>query len=209
MSNSTPTPTEQPGEHRGGFDLLEFWLLHRNMILLCAAALAAGLIGYATISVIGHQRESSAARMLAAAKSPAEMEALVKKYPKSKATADAMLMIAADHRQNQRFDAALAVLDDFGKRFPEHPFSAGALLSRGATLEAAGKREEALAAYEEAAMKTGSYAAPAAKLAKAVLLQAMGKSDEARQACEDLVAQDASSPFAPEAQRMLQLLQRM
>jgi tetratricopeptide (TPR) repeat protein len=207
--STTTTQTGHAPEQEHGFDLLAFWLLHKNVILLCAAGLAAILVVGGSAAAISHQREASAARMFAEAKGPSEMEGLLQKFPKSAAAANALLVIAADHRNNQRYDSSLQALDEFAKRFPEHPFAAGTLLSRGATLEAAGRKDEALAAYEDAAAKAGSYAAPVARLARASLLQSMGKTQEARQACEDLVAQDPASAFSGEAQRMLQVLQRM
>lgn len=215
MATRTDTDTRDPQlppppggeEYPGGFDYAEFWELHKNRILLGAAAVVAALVVATTVQVVAHQRAAAAARMLSAAKDGAALEQLAKKYPRSMAAANALLLLAADQRGQKDYAAAAATLEEFIARFPKHPLLGGAYLSLGCTLEAQGKPEEALLKYDQAAQFTGTYSASAAPFARAALLAALDRGDAARQTCENLLATAPESTFAREAQRLLQLLQ--
>jgi len=189
------------------FDPFEFWDRNKGRILLFGALLVIALGLFITYRIISHRTQVESQRLFAQAETAEGYEKVLALYPASQSAAKASLLLAAEQRQNGKFDDAQATLNRFLSQFPEHPLVAGAWLSLAETDAAAGRTEAALAGYQKIVSQfPKSYAAPLAQIGSASLLKAQGKTAEARQAYETLMSQFPESIYSRQAQQELQFL---
>ena len=181
-----------------------FWLRYRKEI---AALLAIALL--AGISVAGwrffqERREASSSAAFATAKTATEYKAVIDNYGDTAAAAAAYLLLADEERKSGKLADANATLQRFLDKFPRHELASTARMGMAANLDAMGKHDEAVAAYQQIATShSGSFNAPLALLAQARILQASGRIDEARRICETVMMQYRLSYAAVEASQLL------
>src|SRR4029453_3057919 len=92
-------------------------------------------------------------------------------HPNRRAAGDAYLLLAEAQRSEKKFAEANTTLQTFIAKFPENEFASTARMAMAANLESMGKRDEALAAYQQVATTyPNSYNAPLALLSQVFIL---------------------------------------
>ena len=182
------------------FDLGAFWNQHKTKIIALALLVIVGLVLVATFKLVEHRKASSARDLLHSATTPTGYQSVIDKYPGTMAAANAHLLLAAEQRQEEKYEEAIETLESFMEKYPDHPLIGGARLSLGETQMAANQREKALQTFQAtAAQFRDSYSAPAAMLEEASMYLTDGKPDEARRVLEDLISQFPESFMAQQA----------
>ena len=196
------TPTRDPL-----LDTQMFWARHKAAILggLLAVLVALGALG--GYRLYASRRDAAAAAMLSQARSAAEYEQLISKYPGASAASSAYLLLAAAQRKEAKLPDANVTLKRFIDKNPKHELVTTAKMAMAANLEAMGKPDEALEMYRRlAADYPRSFNAPLALLAEVPLLKAKGDIEGARRVCETVLTQYRDSYTAAEATRHLRML---
>jgi len=185
-----------------------FWQQHgRKIIWGAIAVLAVGVI-YVQMQRQAGERENEAATRLSQATDPGLIVPLVKEFSGKNIGAQALLRLAELHAQAGRLPEALAAYQEFLTTYPQHPLVDSAQLGQAATLEIAGKLEDAKARYIQLASKFSGYTAVAAKLGAARCAEVLGQTKEARQYYEELAPVIAGSPWALTTAIRLDVLNR-
>ena len=181
-----------------------FWFRYRKEIAgLLTVLLLAGL-AFAGWRFYREWRETAAAAAFAGARTAADYEQVIARYGDTPAAASAYLLLGDEQRKNGKPADANATLQHFIDKFPRHELVSTARMSIAANLEAMGKQDEAVAAYQQiASTEPASFNAPLALLAQAQILQAKGRDDEARRVCETIMTQYQRTYAAAEAGQML------
>jgi len=117
------------------------------------------------------------------------------------------LLLADAQRNEKKFSEANATLQTFLDKFPKHELVGTAHLAMAGNLEALGKKDEALAAYQRlVAGDPKGFIAPIALYSEIHLLKEKKQIDEARRVCEMLMTQYRDSRLAADAAYQLRLL---
>lgn len=184
-----------------------FWDQYKMPIIAAVVVLVLGGLGFAGYQLYQQRRTADASALLSAAKTPADYEQVVARYPGSEAAASAYLLLAAHERSKKDYTGANATLHKFIEQFPKHQLITTAWMGVAANLDSLGKSEEALSTYQRLVNEyPQSFNAPLALLSEVPLLKAKGKTTEARRACETLLTQYRDSSLASEALQELQTL---
>jgi predicted negative regulator of RcsB-dependent stress response len=184
-----------------------FWERYKKevMAVLIVALLAgAGFGGY---KIYSDRQANAAASMLASAKSAADFQKVITEYPGTAAGGSAYLLLADAQRNEKKFAEANTSLQTFLDRFPKHELAGTARLAIAGNLEALGKKDDALAAYQS--LVTGDpkgFTAPVALYSEIHLLKEKKQIEEARHVCETIMTQYRESRLAPDAAYQLRLL---
>jgi TolA-binding protein len=181
-----------------------FWEKNKTPILgAIVLAVVAALAASAWMVYFTAQRHA-AQKLLAEAADIAAFQAVVQKYPKSPAAADALLRIAAAEREAGNLPKSNEAFQTFLDRFPDHPLAGGALLGIGQNQDAAGEADSAIATYQQVVTRyPQSYAAPFAAYSEAEILLRRFQRDEARRSYNMIVSQFPQSPAARMASSQL------
>jgi TolA-binding protein len=202
---STPaetTPTQDPG-----FDPLAFWIENKSKVKLLATVAAVGLLGSGIYQYAEYHSRQTAAAAFGAAKSPEDFKKVIREFPNSPVSGNAMLLLAEALRKEGKLDDALTTLRQFTSVHQSHTMISGAWNSIALILELQGKKEEALSAYQKITTAyPSSFAAPMALLGRARISAAKGENDQAKLLFEQVVSQFAQSRFAQQALEELQKL---
>jgi TolA-binding protein len=175
----TPPDSDQLIAAPSAIELL--WLNHRGALLGSLAA--AVVIVLVALGVLASNRN-----------------AVISRYPRTPAAADAMLLLAASLRNDGKLEDSDALYSRFAETFPQNQLAVSALLGRASTARVAGKPEAAFSAYQQAANAyPGSYGAPFALFCQARMLTQDGRGDEAKRILEVLGTQYAASVSATAA----------
>ena len=184
-----------------------FWDRHSKKVLavlVLAVLMVAAWGGYRIYSA---RRDVAAANLLTAAKSAAEFQKVITQYPGTPAGGSAYLFLAEEQRKEKKFEEANATLRSFVEKYPAHELKGAAGLAMAANLEALGKRDEALAAYQRlAADDPQGFTAPVAMISQVHIFKEKNQVDEARKVCETILTKYRESLVANEATRQLRLL---
>jgi predicted negative regulator of RcsB-dependent stress response len=184
-----------------------FWDRHSKKVLaalILAILVVAAWGGYRIYST---RRDVAAANLLTAAKTAAEFQKVITQYPGTPAGGSAYLFLAEEQRKEKKLDEANTTLRSFVEKYPAHELKGIARMAMAAILEALGKRDEALAAYQRlAADDPQGFTAPIALISQVHMLKEKNQLDEARQVCETILTKYRDSLVANEATRQLRLL---
>lgn len=192
---------------QNGFDPALFWQLHKTKVISYALLFIAAAAGVLFYQVSAGRKTAEAQQLLATATKSEDYRLIISKFPGSVPAGNATLLLAAQLRQEGKFEDALALLRKFSELYPQHPLASAAALSVAETLQAQGKTNEALEAYQSVTSRfANSFSAPLAMISRASLLVSSGKTEDARRAYENLVAQYPDSYLAPEAREQLRQL---
>ena len=165
-----------------------FWLRFQKEIAAALIIVLLGLAGFAGYRFFNYRRNSAAAELLGAAKTPEQYREVMERYPVTPAGASAYLLLAEKQRSEKKFADANATLQDFVNKHPEHDLVPMARMAMAANFESMGKIDEALAIYQEVAAKyANTYHGPLALISEVPLLKGKGKILEARQVCEQIL----------------------
>jgi tetratricopeptide (TPR) repeat protein len=184
-----------------------FWERYKKevmAVLILALLAAAGFGGY---RIYADRQANAAASMLASAKSSADFEKVIADYPSTPAGGSAYLLLADAQRNDKKYSDANTTLQTFLERFPKHELAGTAQLAIGGNLEALGKKDEALAAYQRlVATDPHNFSAPVALYSQIHLFKEKKQIDEARRVCETIMTQYRESRLAADAAYQLRLL---
>jgi TolA-binding protein len=184
-----------------------FWERYKKevmAVLILALLAGAGFGGY---KIYSDRQANVAASMLASAKSAADFQKVISEYPGTAAGGSAYLLLADAQRNEKKFSEANTTLQTFLDKFPKHELVGTARLAIAGNLEALGKKDEALAAYQRlVATDPQGFTAPIALYSQIHLLKEKKQIVEARRVCETIMTQYRESRLAPEAAYQLRLL---
>ena len=145
--------------------------------------------------------------MLASAKTAADFQKVISNYPSAPAGGSAYLLLADAQRNEKKFSEANATLQTFLDKFPKHELAGTARLAMAGNLEAMGKKEDALTAYQR--LVSGDphgFTAPIALYSQIHLLKEKKQIEEARRVCETIMTQYRESRLAADAAYQLRSL---
>jgi TolA-binding protein len=165
-----------------------FWLRFQKEIAAALVIVLLALVGFSGYRFYKNRQESTAAELLGQAKTPQDYQAVMERYPGTPAGASAYLLLAERQRDEKNYAEANKTLQAFIDKFPEHDFVPTARLTMAANLESMGKNDEALAIYQEVAVKyANNYAGPLALVSEVPLLKAKNRIEDARRVCEEVL----------------------
>lgn len=150
---------------------------------------------------------AEASRLLAAAQTPEQFQAILGAYADAPVAPIAQLGLAAEYFRSGQYDQAMAQYDAFLKAEPKHLLRPDVELNRIQCQEALRQYPEALVAYQAFAKKYADhYRQPAARLGEGRCLEQMGRLDEARAVYEDVMTASPDSAWAGQAGSYLQVM---
>ena len=182
------------------FDLLAFWIQHRKLIIRLVVLAFLGVAIWGGYEFMQYRKRVGSEEALAKAESPEDFRKVIAEWGGTPAAAIAHLRLAEELRQQNKPEEAAKAIGYFLQDYPLHPLRTAGFYAQAASLETAGKLDEALAAYKQMASSHGTSAfAPIAFIGQARVLTAQGKLDDARRALETVQQQFPTSPFLDEA----------
>jgi len=184
-----------------------FWERYKKevMAVLIVALLAVAAFG--GYKLYSERRESVAAAALASAKTQAEFQKVIADYSTTAAGASAYLLLSDAQRNEKKFAEANTTLQTFLDKFPGHELAGTARLAIAGNLEALGKNDEALTAYQRlVAADPQGFAAPVALYSQIPMFKQKKQIEEARRVCDTIMTQYRESRLVPDAQYQLRLL---
>lgn len=184
-----------------------FWTENWKRGLAAILIALVGVIVFAVWQYIGHSASRAANNQLSAAKTIDDLKKVLTDHPNADAAADAGLLLAQKQAEAKDFEGAAKSSQTVADRFPSHPMFGAALLAVGANLEAAGKADQADAAYKTVVEKAPKdFAAPLALAARANLAKMRKKPEEARKLWDELLAKYKTSASARLAEQEKKLI---
>jgi TolA-binding protein len=200
-------PTAQPPSRDAAIEARVFWIKFRKELVVLLLLALLGMAGFAGYRFYSDRRDTTAASLLAGAKSASDYERVIAQFSNTPAAASAYLLLAEAQRKEKKFAEANTTLQTFINKYPKHELVATAQMAMTANLESMGRSDQALAMYQQiAASFPKSYVAPFALLAQVELLKTKGRIDEARRICEAIMTNYRESILAGEANRQLRSL---
>ncbi|HEY8835022.1 MAG TPA: tetratricopeptide repeat protein, partial [Chthoniobacterales bacterium] len=184
-----------------------FWERYKKevMAVLIVALLAGAAFG--GYKIYSDRQASAAATVLAGAKTTADFQKVIAEYPTTAAGGSAYLLLADAQRNEKKFSEANTTLQTFLDKFPTHELAGTARLAIAGNLEALGKKDDALTAYQRlVAGDPKGFAAPIALYSEIHLLKEKKQIEEARRVCETIKSQYPESRLVADAEYQLRLL---
>lgn len=173
------------------------WINHRTTLISgVAAVLVLGLIVLGVMAS-NHASQLASETLLSNATDNAGLQEVISKYPHSPAAADAMLLLAASLRDENKITESDELYSRFSESFPTSTLGVSGLLGRAANARFSNHMDAALNSYQQAAAAySQSYGAPFALFSEVQLLAQAGKSDEAKKILQTLTSQYSGSAAA-------------
>jgi predicted negative regulator of RcsB-dependent stress response len=184
-----------------------FWDRYKKEVMAVLILALLGVAAYGGYHMYSERQANAAAETLASAKTAADFQKVIAEYSQTAAGASAYLLLADAQRNEKKFAEANTTLQTFLDKFPKNELNGTARLALAGNLEALGKKDEALAAYQR--LVTGDpagFTAPIALYSEIHLLKEKKQIDEARRVCETIMTQYRESRLAPDAAYQLRLL---
>lgn len=174
-----------------------FWEKNKSAILGAVAMALLGAVGLASWIIYSDLRDSAAQTLLANASGIEGFQAVIAKYPGTRPAADALMRLAAAHREAGDIEKSTAAFQSFLDKFPDHPLAGGALLGIAQNQDAAGNADAAVATCQMVVTRyPRSYAAPFAAYSEAEILLRRFQREEALRSFNMVVSQFPQSPAA-------------
>ena len=184
-----------------------FWDRYKKEVMAVLVLALLGVAAFGGYQLYKSRQENAAAGALSGAKTAVDFEKVISQYPSTSAGASAHLLLADAQRNEKKFAEANATLQTFIDKFPKHELVSTARLATAGNLEALGKKDEALAAYQRVVTDDPKgFMAPIALYSEIHLLKEKKQIEEARRVCETLMTQYRDSRLAPDAAYQLRLL---
>ena len=184
-----------------------FWDRYKRAVMAALVIALLAVAGYGGYRLYSERRANTSAELLASAKTAPEFQKIISQYPSTPAGASAYLLLADAQKVEKKFSEAIATLQKFLDKHPKHELAGTARMAMAGNLEALGKTDEALTAYQRlAASEPRAFTAPAALFSQVHLLKEKNQIEEARRVCEAVMTQYRESRFAAEAAYQLRLL---
>jgi TolA-binding protein len=184
-----------------------FWDRYKREVMAVLILALVAVAAYGGYKFYSDRQANAAAAQLSSAKTAADFQKVISDYPGSSASASAYLLLANVQREEKKFAEANTTLQAFLDKFPKQELTGTARLAMAGNLEALGKKDEALTAYERVVSgDPKGYAAPIALYSQIHLLKDKKQIAEARKVCETLMTQYRESRLAADAAYQLRLL---
>jgi len=188
-------PAAEPSS--SSIDREVFWLLHKQKILIGAAALLVVLLGYAIYLGIQTLQTQKAEKAYATADSIDAWRSVIQQFPGSLAAGNAALRIAMKLRDDGKYPDSDAAYESFVHDFPKHPLVVSGYMGRAANAEIENNLDKALEQYREVTTRfPNTYQAPMALFYQGRLAEAKGQLKEAQQLFERVVQRYSNSVAA-------------
>jgi tetratricopeptide (TPR) repeat protein len=188
-------PAAEPSS--SSIDREVFWLLHKQKILIGAAALLVVLLGYAIYLGIQTLQTQKAEQAYATADSIDAWRSVIRQFPGSMAAGNASLRIAMKLRDDGKYPDSDAVYQSFVHDFPKHPLVVNGYMGQAANAEIENNPDKALEQYREVTTRfPNTYQAPMALFHQGRLTEAKGQLKEAQQLFERVVQRYSNSVAA-------------
>jgi TolA-binding protein len=184
-----------------------FWERYKKEVMAVLIVALVAVAGYGGYRLYSDRQANVAATMLASAKTAADFQKVISDYPNTAAGGSAYLLLADAQRNEKKFSEANATLQTFLDKFPKHELAGTARLATAGNLEAMGKKDDALTAYQR--LVSGDphgFTAPIALYSQIHLLKEKKQIEEARRVCETIMTQYRESRLAPDAAYQLRSL---
>ena len=195
-STSAPPPQE--------FDLLAFWIQYRRLIIRLFVVALIGVAVWGAVLFMDYRKRAGSEEALGNAKTSAEFRKVTADWSGTAAAGTATIRLAEELRKEGKAAEAAEALRDFLAKYPVHPLRANAALALAASLETAGKLDEALAAYQQFSSSNGRSAfAPFGMIGQARVLIAQNKAADAQKILESVEQKFQGNAFVFEARTLL------
>lgn len=195
-STSAPPPQE--------FDLLAFWIQYRRLIIRLFVVALVGVAVWGAVLFMDYRKRAGSEEALTNAKTSAEFRKVTADWSGTAAAGTATIRLAEELRKEGKAAEAAEALRDFLAKYPVHPLRANAALALAASLETAGKLDEALAAYQQFSSSNGRSAfAPFGMIGQARVLIAQNKAADAQKILESVEQKFQGNAFVFEARTLL------
>jgi TolA-binding protein len=184
-----------------------FWERYKKEVMAVLIVALVAVAGYGGYRIYSDRQANVAATVLASAKTAADFQKVISDYPSTAAGGSAYLLLADAQRNEKKFSEANATLQTFLDKFPKHELAGTARLAMAGNLEAMGKKEDALTAYQR--LVSGDphgFTAPIALFSQIHLLKEKKQIEEARRVCETIMTQHRESRLAADAAYQLRSL---
>jgi TolA-binding protein len=184
-----------------------FWERYKKEVMAVLIVALVAVAGYGGYRLYSDRQANVAATMLASAKTVADFQKVISDYPTTAAGGSAYLLLADAQRNERKFNEANATLQTFLDKFPKHELAGTARLAMAGNLEAMGKKDDALTAYQR--LVSGDphgFTAPIALYSQIHLLKEKKQIEEARRLCETIMTQHRESRLAADAAYQLRSL---
>src|SRR4051812_27241954 len=103
------------------FDPLEFWIRHKQRIIMYSGLLVAGLLIFGLYQYNQQRKIVTAEAAFLQAKTADDFQKLISGYPESPSAGTAYLRLAELQRKDGKYDASTQTLHTFTEKFPKHP----------------------------------------------------------------------------------------
>jgi predicted negative regulator of RcsB-dependent stress response len=184
-----------------------FWYRHKKEVFAILILALLTVAGWGAYRLYSERRDTTAANVLAAAKTATDFQKIIAQFPGTPAAGSAYLFLAEEQRKEKKFSEANATLQAFVDKYPKHELKGTARMAMAGNLESLGRLDEALAIYQRLVTDDPeSFIAPAALMAEVPILKAKNQVEEARHACETILTKYRDRFFSSEAQAQLRLL---
>ena len=184
-----------------------FWERYKKEVMAVLILALLAVAGYGGYRIYSDRQANAAAAMLASAQAAPDFQKVISEYPSTAAGASAYLLLANSQRNEKKFSEANATLQTFLDKFPKHELAGTARLAMAGNLEAMGKKDDALTAYQR--LVSGDphgFTAPIALYSQVHLFKEKKQIEDARRACETIKSQYPQSRLVADAEYQLHLL---
>jgi predicted negative regulator of RcsB-dependent stress response len=183
------------------------WDRYKKEVMAVLIVALLGVAAYGGYNFYSDHRDNAAAAALASAKSAPDFQKVIAEYPSTPAGQSAYLLLADAQRNEQKIAEANTTLQTFLDKFPKHELRATAQLAMAGNLEAMGKPDEALTAYQRlVAGDPHGFVAPIALYSQIHILKDKNQIAEARKVCETIMTDYRDSRLVGDAAYQLRLL---
>jgi predicted negative regulator of RcsB-dependent stress response len=197
-NSATPAPPPQE------FDLLAFWIQHQRLIIRLVVVALLAVAVWGAILFMDYRRRAGSEEALANAKTADDYRKVTSDWSGTPAAGTAEIRLAEELRKEGKPAEAAQALREFLDKYPVHPMRTAAAHAFAASLETAGKLDEALTAYQKFGSEHGRSAfAPLAYIGQARVLIAQNKPDKAREILETVEQKFTGNPFLDDARTLL------
>jgi len=184
-----------------------FWERYKKEVMAVLILALLAVAGYGGYRIYSDRQANVAATQLASAKTAADFQKVISDYPSTAAGGSAYLLLADAQRNEKKFSEANATLQTFLDKFPKHELAGTARLAMAGNLEAMGKKDDALTAYQRVVSgDPHGFTAPIALFSQIHLLKEKKQIQEARIVCETIKSQYPQSRLVADADYQLHLL---
>ncbi|MDP9100340.1 MAG: tetratricopeptide repeat protein [Verrucomicrobiota bacterium] len=184
-----------------------FWERYKKEVMAVLILALLAVAGYGGYRLYADRQANAAAAMLASAKTPLDFQRVISNYPGTTAGGSAYLLLADAQRNEKKFSEANTTLQTFLDKLPKHELAGTARLAMAGNLEAMGKKEDALTAYERVVSgDPHGFTAPIALYSEIHLFKEKKQIEDARRVCETIKSQYPQSRLVADAEYQLHLL---